>query len=415
MSKLAILGGNKAVTIPLPHFVWPKITTDMKQAVLEQLDKSISIYDKSGVIDELENDFCRYYGMKHALLISSGTAALHSMFVAAGLGPGDEVICPAYTFYATVTPLFFTGAVPVLADCKADANIDPEDVHRKITKKTKAIIVTHMWGVPCEMDAIVKLAKKNNLLLFEDASHAHGATYGGQKVGTFGDASVFSLQGQKTVTGGEGGVLLTNSDEIYYRALLFGHYNKRCKQEIPKDHPLYKFAVTGMGLKLRSHPLAAVIAKKHLEALDNLIKQRAAFAAELAKELSKLKGLSMPIVDSKSIPTWYAFIMQYKPEELSGLPIEKFYAALQAEGCSELDRPGSTCPLNQHPLFQDVSTFFPAYKGKVRYSGDNFPFAKRFHENSLKLPVWNDPSERQIMEQYVEAFKKVVDNHKLLL
>ena len=203
-SKLAINGGEKAVNIDRRHYVWPPITERTREAVLRQLEESISIYDRSGIIEKLEDKFAQYHGKKHALLTNSGTSALHSMYVGADLRGGDEVICPAYTFYATVTPLFFTGAIPVLADSKSDGNIDPQDIERKITEKTRAIVVTHMWGLPCDMDAIIKIAQQHNLLLFEDASHAYGATFRSRRTGTFGDVSAFSLQAQKTLIGGNG-------------------------------------------------------------------------------------------------------------------------------------------------------------------------------------------------------------------
>src|SRR3989344_9689211 len=133
-SKLAINGGEKTVNIDRPHYVWPPITERTRKAVLRQLEESISIYDRSGIIKRLEDNFAQYHGKKHALLTNSGTSALHSMYVGADLKDEDEVICPAYTFYASVTPLFFTGAIPVLADSRDNGNIDPKDIERKITE-----------------------------------------------------------------------------------------------------------------------------------------------------------------------------------------------------------------------------------------------------------------------------------------
>ncbi len=408
-SKLAINGGEKTIDIDRPHFIWPPITEKTKDAVLRQLCESISIYNKSGVIERLEGRFSEYFGRKYALLTNSGTNALYSMFVGADLKEGDEVICPSYTFYATVTPLFFTEAVPVLVDSRDDGNIDPYEIERKITENTKAIVVTHMWGLPCDMDSINEIAKKYNLMIFEDGSHAHGATYRNEKVGTFGDASAFSLQAQKSITGGEGGVLLTNNEEIFYRALLLGHYNKRCKQEIPTDHILYQFAVTGMGLKFRIHPIAAAIAEEQFDNLDYILKGRRETAKRMSEELGNLPGIEVPDIADHVEPTWYAFLMQYRPEEIGGLEIGRFYDALLAEGCNELDRPGSTCPLNYHPLFQNPGIIFPRYEGKLRYSRGDFPIAERFHEHSLKLPVWHDPND-PIINLYIEAFKKVIEN-----
>jgi len=415
-NKLAIKGGESTIMAPDPHYVWPKITGKTKESVLKQLDESISIYDRTGIIEKLENRLARYHGKKHALLTNSGTSAIHSMYVAAGLKESDEVICPAYTFHATVTPLFFTGAVPVLADCKSDGNIDPKEVERKITTNTRAIVVTHMWGKPCDMGPLEMIAKENNLLLFEDASHAHGATYKGRITGSFGDASAFSLQAQKTLTGGEGGFLLTDDDELFYKALLFGHYNKRCKKEIPQEHPLQKYFVTGMGLKLRIHPLAAAIAQEQFDNLECVLTGRRRIANKIISQLSGLPGIHFPQAENKETTnSWYALIIQYKPEELHGLPINLFYEALVAEGCRELDRPASTSPLNYHPLFQNPEQMFPRYKGKLAYKRGDFAHSESFYKNALKLPVWHDPDDEKIAQQYADAFKKVIENHLELL
>lgn len=414
-SKLAINGGGRTIDINRPHYVWPPITERTRETVLRQLYKTISIYDKSGIIEKLEDRFAEYHGKKHALLTNSGTSALHSMFVGAGLREGDEIICPAYTFYATVTPLFFTGAIPVLADSRDDGNIDPQDIERKINENTKGIVVTHMWGLPCDMDSVAEITRQHNLMLFEDASHAHGATYRGRKAGIFGDASAFSLQAQKTLTGGEGGILLTDNDEIFYRALLLGHYNKRCKKEIPDSHPLHQYAITGMGLKFRIHPIAAAIADEQFDSLETILENRRKTANRMMEELKDLPGIELPNVPIGVEPSWYALIIQYKPEELGDLPIEKFYKALQAEGCMELDRPRSTCPLNYHPLFQNPELLFPGYKGKVGYKRGDFPNTERFHEHSLKLPVWHDSKDEEIVDGYVKAFKKVIENYHEVL
>lgn len=413
--KLAINGGKKEIILDTKHYVWPEITPKTKKAVLSQLDESISIYDRSGIIEELEEKLKSYHGMDHALLTNSGTSALHTMFVAANLKSGDEVIAPAYTFHATVTPLFSTGAVPILVDSKSDGNINPASIYNAITDKTKAIIITHMWGKPCDMDTITKIAKDNNLLLFEDGSHAHGAEYNDHKVGSFGDASAFSLQGQKNLTGGEGGFLLTNNDQLYYKSILFGHYNKRSRQEIPKNNTLSDYSLTGMGLKLRIHPLAAAIANEQLDNLDSVLDNRRNYANQMITELSGLPGIKLPSFDENILPSWYAFVMQYDSEQLGGLPISKFYDALVAEGCTELDRPNSTAPLNHHKLFQEPGILFPEYKGLINYNIGDFPVAEKFYDNALKLPVWHKLQDKPLVEGYINAIKKVIKNYKELL
>lgn len=413
MSKLALFGGEKTININQPHYIWPPITNETRQAVLQQLDESISIYNRSGIIAELENNLAQYHGVKYALLTNSGTTALYSMFVGAQLGKGDEVICPTYTFYATVTPLFFTGATPVLVDCDINGNISPEAIRKKITSKTKAIVVTHMWGIPCDMDAITAITKEHNLLLLEDGSHAHGATYKGQKVGSFGTASAFSLQGQKTLSGGEGGFLLTNSEEVYYRALMLGHYNKRCRQEIPSEHYLYQFAVTGMGLKLRIHPLAAAIANQQLTHLDEILAQRRQILEVFKSELQGLSCICFPTISPEIEPSWYALVLQYQSQKLGNLSPDKLYEALQAEGCNELDIPNSTCPLNYHPLFTQPQTLFPQHESMA--TNLHFPNADLFYQQALKLPVWHEAKDIQLVKLYAQAFKKVINNYQELL
>lgn len=412
-TKLAIFGGECAVTIKRPHFIWPEITDNTKQAVLAQLNESISIYDRSGVLARLENKLTQYFNLAHALLTNSGTCALYSMFVGAGISKGDEIICPAYTFFATVTPLLFTGAIPILADCDANGNIDPEEIKKKISNRTKAIVVTHMWGVPCQMDKIQEIALKNNLFLFEDISHAFGAEFRGKKVGTFGVAAACSLQGQKTLTGGEGGFLATGTPDIFYKALLLGHYNKRCNNEIPKDFSLSSYSVTGMGLKFRMHPVAAAIVEEQLTQINNFLLGRELIARKLIRGLQGIPGIEVPSLDEDLKRSWYSFVIKYKPEELGGLSRERFYEALKAEGCIELDIPNSTSPLNLLTLFQKPSALFPEYT--FSYKKGDFPKAETFYLSILKLPVWHRACDEKIVDQYVAAFKKVTGQYKRLL
>jgi len=417
-SKLAVLGGPVTIKKKPPHFVWPPINKKVEEMVIRQLYKTISIYNRSGIFEKFEDDFARYHKRKYALLCSSGTLAIHSMFVAADFKNGDEVICPAYTFFATASPLFFTGAKPVLCDCDQNGNIDPQEIKNKITSKTKGVIITHMWGVPCQMEEIVKICKKNNLLLLEDCSHAHGATYKDKVVGSFGDLAAWSLQGPKIISGGEGGILATNNKEFYYRALLLGHYNKRCKMEIPKNHSLRKYAVTGMGLKYRAHPLAIAITYEMFKNLDKYLKVKRIFAQEIIKTIKGLPGISLPpaFLDSQIKPAWYGFVFQYDQKTAQDLSIEKFFDALQSEGLLEADRPRSTLPLNFLPLFQDPCPLFPVYKKySFSYKIGDFPAAEKFYQNAIKLPVWAFEKDAQMVNSYISGIQKVANNYSDLL
>jgi len=415
-SSLAILGGPQAVDIPKPHYVWPIITEETEAAVVKQLHTDISIYDHSGIIKEFEDRFASLHNRKFGLLTSSGTAALHSMFVAVDVHKGDEVICPAYTFFATVTPLLQTGATPVLCDADPEnGNVDPDDIEKLITDKTKAVIVTHMWGRACEMDRIKQICEKHDILLLEDCSHAHGGKYQDIPLGAWGDMAAWSLQGQKIITGGEGGILLTNNEDFYNRGLLLGHYNKRCRQEIDKSSEYFEYAVTGMGLKLRSHPLAVAMANQQLKHLKEWTEQKTEFAKYLIDRLGKLRGIRVPELKAGEDAAWYAFVIRFIPEELEGLSVEKFFEALQAEGCFEADIPGSTCPLNLLPLFQRPEGLFPEYEGVFSYKEGDFPKAEKYFENAIKFPVWIRSEDFALVEAYAVAIEKIVNNYKDLL
>lgn len=415
-SELAIFGGPKTIKQNGPHFIWPLITKRMEKATIKQLYKTISIYDRSGIFLEFENAFAKYHNKKYALLCNSGTTALHSMFVAADFKKNDELICPVYTFFSTITPLLFTGAKPVFCDCDENGNIDPKEIQKKITPKTKGVLITHMWGIPCQIDKIIKICRKNNLLLLEDCSHAHGARYKERVVGSFGDMSIWSLQGPKIITGGEGGILLTDNEEFYYRSLLLGHYNKRCIKEIPKTHSLYKYAITGMGLKYRAHPLAVAFAFEMFKNLDNYLTTKTFFVKKIIKEFKKTKGIAIPKISSDIRPSWYNFVFQYKSEELENLPIEKFFEALQTEGLVEIDLPKSTCPLNLLPLFQTPSELFPSYKtNPFFYKPNDFPKAEKFYQNAIKIPVWAFKKDSKTVDAYIRGIKKVINNYHDLL
>lgn len=156
---------------------------------------------------------------------------------------------------------------------------------RKITHRTFAVAVTHLWGMPADMTALKALTGEHDILLLEDGSHAHGASIHGRKIGTFGHGAAFSMNGPKPLSAGEGGFVLTDDDDTYYRVLLHGQYNKRCRSEIPNDHRLYRYAVTGMGLKHRIHPLAANIATGQLRHLDDYIAGRQRTASMIAEGL----------------------------------------------------------------------------------------------------------------------------------
>lgn len=414
-SKLAMHGGSPAVGVAGPHYVWPIVTPSLRDAVQRQMDSDLAIYGRYGVIARFEDQWSRYHGRQFSLLTNSGTTGLYSMFVGADLHDGDEVICPAYTFYATASPLFHTGATPVLCDSDDTGNIDPAQVERLITPHTRAVVVTHMWGVPCRMDALLAICRKHGLLLLEDSSHAHGARFKGQLVGTTSDASVWSMGGQKIITGGEGGILSTNNRALHERAVMLGHYNKRCYGEV-QANALRRYALTGMGLKFRASPLNVAMMEEQFGHLEQWMVQKRKFAALISERIRGLPGVSPPVVPEGAEPSWYSYVFRYNSDALSGLPVERFHAALQAEGCRELNLPTSTCPLNWLPMFQEPAGLFARYKdAEIRYKDGDFPYAERFAREAITMPVWVRAEDEALLLQYLNAIEKVVSLHKDLL
>lgn len=410
-NNLAINGGTPIMNQSEGKFIHPKITKELENAVLEQLHETISIYDNGSIFKKFEEEFAKYHNRKYGLVTSSGTSAIHSLFDAIGLKKGDEIICPVYTFFATISPIFQTGAKPVFIDCDRTGNIDYKKIEEKINKNTKAIIVTHMWGYACKMDKISEIASKHNLYLFEDCSHAHGGSYKGKKLGEWGDAAAFSLQGNKIITGGEGGIVITNNKYIYKNCIMFGHYNKRCKQEISKNSIDYKYAITGKGLKLRAHPLAIKIAYEMFKNLDKINEMKTKMVHIIEKTISKIDGIELNKSYPGSTNSYYALILKYDPKKFENLPIEKFIKALQAEGGIEFDKPGSTCPLNRLELFKNPKYLYPNYNQLFK-ENEIFKQADNFYENSFKLPIWYSEEDIEIVLKYCEILKKVVNYYR---
>jgi dTDP-4-amino-4,6-dideoxygalactose transaminase len=212
-SKLAVRGGSPAVEMEQDAFFrWP-LTGDEEVAAAEELIRrgELSI---SETTRQFEREFADYIGRKHGIATNNGTAAIHSSYFAAGIGPGDEVLAPTYTFWGSVMEIFWCGGVPVLCDCEEDTlGIDPADMERRITDRTKAVVVVHLWGLPSKVDEIRAVADRHGLKVIEDASHAHGAAYKGKKIGALTEIGAFSLQTSKLLPSGEGGILVTDDDE----------------------------------------------------------------------------------------------------------------------------------------------------------------------------------------------------------
>lgn len=419
VKQLAILGGEPRVTLPQPHFVWPYTSgTAEKKALAAQRDLDISIKGRSGPIKDLEDAFLAFldHQVTYAISFNSGTSALLAAYFALGIEDGDEVIVPAITYHAAVTPLFILKAQPILVDVDPKTwALDPELIEAAITPRTKAITVVHQWGHPGEMNQILSIAKKHKLKVIEDCSHAHGSRYRNQLVGTFGDVAVFSLQANKLIFAGEGGMLVTNHQEYHDRATVLGHYRDRARDEV-RDPKYQQFWVTGYGLKLRMSPYNAITALHSLRAAPKNLHHRQQCLSYLSKALSGLPEITVPFT-SRHVDrgAWYGYKPIYFPEELGGLSRARYIEALQAEGV-EVGEPGSPA-FSQLPLFtiRDDHMFKDRRSKKVYKTGD-FPVAEYLATHALSLPTFtNWPADKEVMDQYVAAFWKVHQHYQELL
>lgn len=243
----------------------PSLGEREKENVMECLN-STWISSKGKFITEFEQAFSAYIGINHATSVCNGTVALHLALVALGIGPGDEVIVPSLTYIASVNAIAYTGAIPVFVDSvRATWQIDPADVKRKITNKTKAVIAVHLYGYPCEMEQLSTICKEHNVFLIEDCAEAIGSKYKGKNVGSFGDVSTFSFFGNKTITTGEGGMVVTNDQTLYDRLVHF-------KGQGLAKHREYWHDVIGYNYRMTN--ICAAIGLAQLERVEEILSRK---------------------------------------------------------------------------------------------------------------------------------------------
>jgi dTDP-4-amino-4,6-dideoxygalactose transaminase len=294
------------------------------------MDRGVLSVGSGGVIGQLEEEFGRFIGRRYALACCNGTSALHCAYVAAGVGPGTEVIVPAYTWHATVTPVLHCSATPVFAEIEPGTLcLDPADVERRITPRTRAICVVQVWGNVPDMARFRALADRHGLLLIEDASHAHGASFQGRRVGAFGDLACFSMQGSKAVSGGELGMVLTDDPVRFDRMLLLGHFGRIDGGQAGPTFP--GIGDMSLGAKYRAHPYAAAIARCHLERLPELNRLRTRNYAILNEVLRGVPGIGVVEPLPGAERGGYLEFKFVLDEQVLGRSREEFAAACQAE------------------------------------------------------------------------------------
>jgi len=335
------------------------------------------------LVGKFEEQFADFVGTKFAVALNSGTAALHSILLALGIGEGDEVIVPTNTFVATANVALYVGAKPVFVDSDPETfNISPKDIENKISKKTKAIIVVHLGGNPCDMDAIHRIAEENDLMLIEDCAHAHGAKYRGRSCGTFGVASAFSFYPTKVMTTGEGGMVVTNDQRLAEKIKMIRNHGRASYG--PAE-------IISLGFNYRMSEINAVLGLSQLAHVSEYVETRNKFAKLYNEELSKIKWVTPQKVREENLSSYYVYIV--KLEDSAPVTRDKLMLKLKEKG---IETSILYKPIHLQPYYRKLFGFTKGY----------LPVAELLGERTLALPLYSCMSTQDI-EYVVETLKQV--------
>ena len=424
---LAVHGGRPLVNTSL-KVGWPIVTEADKRAVMKVLDDGPlwALSTDEGLfapeMSALEQEFAAYIGTKHALACNGGTAAIHMAVAAAGVGPGDEVITTAYSFLATPVAVLHQSGIPIFADIDPRTyNIDPADIERRITPRTKAIIPVHLHGVAADMDAINAIAARHGLLVIEDACQSPGARYKGRRTGTLAPMAAFSLNGTKNFPAGEGGLFVTSDDTFRARANMV----RMVGETLPATDLTMEFQHL-IAWNYRTQEMTSAFARSQLTRLDGYNAQARANGDALTKRLRQVNGIEPPYVPEDCEPIYHKYRVRLKPEDLD-VPLrgkvfrDVVKAALDAEGVDAsvwLD-----APLPAHPIFQVREGYGRGYPWTVqhanyRYRVEEYPQAQALVDNSLAIcseqyPIYCQPS--ALIAEYADAIQKVLGDRQALI
>jgi dTDP-4-amino-4,6-dideoxygalactose transaminase len=341
MEKLALLGGEPVKKEPFP--AWPRYDERERQALMDVLDSRVWWSTPGTQTLQFEKEFAAYQQARHAVAVTNGTAALEVAYTALGIGPGDEVIVPDFTFVATASAVLFAGAMPVMVDVdQGTFCMDPSRVEAAITPRTKAIAAVHMAGHPADLDALTEIARKHGLRLLEDSSHAHGSEWRGRRIGAIGDIGTFSFQASKLMTAGEGGIIITNNDDLdqLVRSI---HDCGRMPGEWSYSHFIY-------GSNYRLSEWQGAVLRTQLTRADELTAIRTANAAILDRRLLEIEGITPQTEDPRvTCNGHYAYIFHVNRQAFGDISIPKFIEAFNAEGFPTQD---SYPPVHDLAVFQ---------------------------------------------------------------
>lgn len=396
--ELAINGGQKTLN---KEFAWPIFNDDDVQAVIEVAQSGAwGNPDCDGLVGQFEKEYAAYCGSKFALTCVNGSVALRLALIACGVKPGDEVIVPPYTFIATASIVLEANCVPVFVDIDPNTyNMNPAEIESAITAKTKVIMPVHFAGQACDMDAIMAIARKNNLRVIEDAAHAHGGEYKGTKLGSIGDAGCFSFQSSKNLTSGEGGIVVTDDEDLYDMMNSLRNVGR------VKDGQWYEHH--NLGCNYRITQLQAALLSKQLTRLEDQTRKRDKNGIYLNSLLEQIDGISpLSRGEGVTLHTNHIYIFKYNKSQFNNLSKKEFADMLAAEGVPSFM--GYPEPLYKQPLFQEKNFLCYAIPEEVDYTNVCCPETeKACYEDAVWIMQLTMLGTKEDMELIAKAIKKI--------
>ena len=403
MSELALLGGKKAKHKPFP--AWPQYDDNERRALQEVLESRIWWRTPGTKTLEFEQAFAKYHSARHGVAVTNGTAALEVTMAALGIGYGDEVIVPNFTFIATASAVLFANALPVLVEVDPETYcLDPALTEAAITPRTKAIIAVHMGGLPADLDRLQELAKRHGIALVEDSSHAHGSEWKGRKIGTFGTAGTFSFQSSKLMTAGEGGIIISN-DDGFERLARSVHDCGRMPGEWFYSHFIY-------GSNYRLSEWQGAILNVQLARLEEQTLHRHRNGRVLDKLFGQIPGITPQKCDPRCTRNGqYAYIFHVNAKDFAGISTENFIAALNAEG---IPTQASYPPLHELDCFRngEYRKRLSGAQATVKHAflEQKFPHTQRAAWETVWIPQFALLGDEEDMNEIAAAIRKIQQN-----
>ena len=426
MKKLAILGGEPVLTREDRERIneirrWPIITKEDEDAALEVI--RTNNFSNTDITEQFEKEFAAWNQTRHAVAYCNGTMALAAAMFGIGLGKGDEIICTTKTYWASIVPATIFGAVPVFCNVDENISMDPNDLERLISPKTRAIVAVHYLGYPCDMDPIMAVAKKYGLKVIEDVSHAQGGLYKGRKLGTIGDVGAMSLMSTKSFAAGEMGMVVTNDTKIYERVMAYGHYDRNNGDYIksPELEPYFHIALGGV--KGRVNQLCAAIGRVQLKYYDERcaeIRKAMNYFYDRLDQLPGLKPLRVDESTGSNMAGFYAPAARYYPEELDGLPVKLFAKAVSEEmGWGGNCYDGVNYSLHRHNFFKSFDINHcggPSCLENAERDVRELDLVLDGVEQKYCVSMpWLKKFDKELIDRYVAAFRNVIENRDQLM